>query len=227
VVKLIKIKKIPMKKQILVIAAVMLCACGSVPQAWAQTALFSYNDGSGVPNAGSYTPGSSFTFSISLAFTPGGSVANLEGLSYWFEQQNPGAPFNFAITNRDVTGSSFTDLQTPGLTYPQNMTPQSGSDLGAALPGPTGVGTGNYFIANVTVSISATAALGTYTIENTTSAGKKSVISDDAGNTFAIPAAFYTITVVPEPGTWAAGSLIAATLLFAQRRKIARRQRVR
>jgi hypothetical protein len=215
-----------MKKQLL-LAAVIAGALAAVTTTSAQTALFSYNDGSGVPNAGSYTPGSSFTFSISLAFTPGGSVANLEGLSYWFEQQNPGAPFNFAITNRDVTGSMFTDLQTPGISYPQNMTPQSGSDLGAALPGPTGVGANTYFIANVTVSISATAALGTYTIENTTSAGKKSVISDDAGNTFAIPAAFYTITVVPEPGTWVAGSLIVAALLFAQRRKIARRQRVR
>ena len=38
---------------------------------------------SGVPNAGTYTPGSSFTFSINLGFTPGGSIVNLDGLSYW------------------------------------------------------------------------------------------------------------------------------------------------
>ncbi|HEY3838105.1 MAG TPA: hypothetical protein VGL72_16105, partial [Bryobacteraceae bacterium] len=119
-------------------------------------------------------------------------------------------------------GSQFTDLQTPGLTYPQNMTPRSGSDLGALLPGPTGVGAGSYFIANVTVTVSATATNGTYLIENTTSAGKQSVISDDAGHTFAIPAAFYTITVVPEPSTWLAGSLVLASLLFAQRRRVVR-----
>ncbi len=210
-----------MKKQFVIIA-VALMTLASVSISSAQTALFTYNDGSGVPNAGSYTPGSSFTFSISLAFTPGGNVANLEGLSYWFEQQNPSAPFNFSITNRDVTGSMFTDLQTPGLTYPQAMTPRSGNDLGALLPGNTGVGVGNYFIANVTVSISATAAYGTYMIENTASAGKQSVISDDQGHTFAIPQAFYTITVVPEPGTWAAGSLVLALLLFTQRRRLAR-----
>src|SRR3954466_13884184 len=165
--------------RILCAVTLTVCALCVSPFASAQTALFSYNDGSGIPNAGSYLPGSSFTFSISLAFAPGGAVTNLEGLSYWFEQQNPGAPFNFAITNRDVTGSQFSDLQTPGLSYPQNLTPQSASDLGAALPGPTGVGANTYFIADVTVSISATAAYGTYTIENTTTGGKKSVISDD------------------------------------------------
>ena len=203
----------------------MICTMAAMPMASAQTALFSYNDGIGAPDAGVYEPGSSFTFSISLAFTPGGSVANLEGLSYWFEQQNPGAPFNFSITNRDVTGSMFTDLQTPGLTYPQNMTPRSANDLGAELPGPTGVGTGSYFIANVTVTVSATATNGTYLIENTTAAGKTSVISDDAGHTFAIPAAFYTITVVPEPSTWLAGSLVLASLLFTQRRRVVRLSR--
>jgi hypothetical protein len=185
----------------------------------AQTALFSYNDGVGIPDAGTYTPGSSFTFSITLAFAPGGAIVNLEGLSYWFEQQNPGAPFNFAITLRDVTGSQFTALQTPGLSYPQNMTPSNANDLGGALqPGPA-LGTGSYLIANVTVSISNTALNGTYLIENTTVGGKKSVISDNAGHTFAIPAAFYTITVVPEPGTWVAGSLVLALLLFSQRRR--------
>jgi hypothetical protein len=194
-----------MKNRFLVQAAVaFICIFACVAVSSAQTATFSYNDSNGVPNAGTYTPGSSFTFSITLAFAPGGTVANLEGLSYWFEQQNPSAPFNFAITNRNVSGSQFTLLQTPGLTYPQNMTPTNANDLGASLPSGTGIGQGNYFIANITVSISATAAPGTYVIENTTTAaGKKSVISDDQGHTFGIPQSTYTITVVPEPGTTA------------------------
>jgi hypothetical protein len=213
-----------MKKQLLTCAAVLICALATITPGSAQTALFSYNDGVGAPAAGSYVAGSSFTFSISLAFTPGGTVANLEGLSYWFQQQNPSAPFNFSITTRDVTGSQFTSLQTPGLTYPQNMTPQSTSDLGAALPGPTGLGAGTYFIANITVAISPTAALGSYMIGNTiTPPGKKSVISSDVGNTFAIPQALYTITVVPEPGTWAAGGLVLVALVWHQRRRLARR----
>src|ERR1022692_2851997 len=106
-----------MKKHLLAAAAVLTCMFAAISVSSAQTAVFSYDDHNVVPNAGTYTPGSSFTFSISLAFTPGGNVANLEGLSYWFEQQNPSAPFNFAITLRDVTGSQFTDLQTPGTRF--------------------------------------------------------------------------------------------------------------
>ncbi|HEY4283384.1 MAG TPA: PEP-CTERM sorting domain-containing protein [Chthoniobacterales bacterium] len=192
-----------MKKHLLIAAAVLISASALPVAASGQTAAFIYNDNNGVPNSGSYTPGSSFTFSIQLTFAPGGSVANLEGLSYWFEQQNPNAPFNFAITNRNVTGSQFTDLQTPGLTYPQNMTPQNADDLGAFLPGPTGVSAGNYFIANLTISISGSAAVGNYVIENTTAGGKTSVITDDVGHTFAIPQATYTISVVPEPSSLA------------------------
>src|ERR1700704_1175717 len=117
-----------MKKYILAASAAFCCTFAAISVSTAQTASFSYNDGSGVPNAGSYAPGSSFTFSISLAFTPGGTIANLEGLSYYFEQQSPSAPFYFAITNRDVTGSQFTFLQTPGLSYPQSLTPQNAND---------------------------------------------------------------------------------------------------
>src|SRR3954463_12163574 len=91
--------------------------CMSTIAGLAQTATFSYNDGSGTANAGTYHPGDSFTFAINIAFTPGGSVANLVGISYWFEQSTPSAPFNFAITNRSASGSPFNDLQTPGLTY--------------------------------------------------------------------------------------------------------------
>ena len=215
-----------MKDRFLVLAAVaFICIFASARSSSGQTATFSYNDGSGAPNAGTYTPGSSFTFSITLAFAPGGTVANLEGLSYWFEQQSSSAPFNFAITNRDATGSQFNLLQTPGLTYPQNMTPSSASDLGGSLQGVTGVGAGNYFIANITVSISGTAAPGTYIIENTTTAaGKHSVISDDVGHTLAFLQSTYTITtVVPEPGTTALVVAGVAVLGVAWRRRAASR----
>src|SRR5205085_8366600 len=60
----------------------------------------------------------------------------------------------------------------------------------------TGVAAGNYFIANVTVSIAPSAASGTYIIENTTSGAKTSVISDDQGHTFGIAHTSYTVTVV-------------------------------
>jgi hypothetical protein len=212
-----------MKRSYLTLVAAVICTFAAVSASVcsAQTATFSYNDGNGIGNAGSYTPGSSFSFSITLAFAPGGAVTNLEGLSYWFEQQSPSAPFNFAITNRDATGSQFTLLQTPGLTYPQNMTPQNTNDLGASLPGATGVGAGNYFIANLTISISGTAAPGVYQIENTTTAaGKRSIISDDQGHTFGIPQAIYTITVVPEPGITTLFIIGLSALGFCFRRRL-------
>src|ERR1043166_6235720 len=187
-----------MKKQILLAAAALLIVVGL---AQAQTALFIYNDGNRAPNAGTYHPGDSFTFSINLQMTTGGSVRNLDGLSYWFTQQSPGGgPFPFSITLRDVTGSSFTDLQTPSLTYPQNLNPTNANDLGAALPQNQAAFTsGTYFIADITVTIDPNAfTTGTYVIYNTT-AGKTSVISDSFGHTFAIPEADYTLTVIPEP----------------------------
>ena len=212
-----------MKKHVMAaMTAVGFLVVSSV--SWAQTANFIYNDGNGAPNAGTYHPGDSFTFSISLAFVPGGTITNLDGLSYWFQQKSPASPFISSITLRDVTGSQFTDLQTAGLTYPQNLNPSNANDLGAALPSnQAGLGAGTYFIANITVQISPTAPItGTFVLDETLSGGKTSVISDSAGHTFAIPEADYTITMVPEPGTWIAGSLVVASLLYMQRRRILR-----
>jgi len=190
-----------MKKPLIVCALVLLFLCGLTSRAPAQMATFSYNDGNGVVNAGSYTPGSSFTFSITLNFVPGGNIANLEALSYWFEQQNPNAPFYFAITNRDLSGSTFSIQNATSVTFPQNLTPQTSTDLGAFRESPTGVGAGNYFVANITVSISPSALAGTYLIQNTTTGGKTSIISDDVGHVSAIPQSTYSITVVPEPAS--------------------------
>jgi hypothetical protein len=162
-----------------------------------QTATFSFDDLDGQADAGTYPAGATFTLSISLSFGPGGNVTNLAGLSYWFEQQSSLPPFNFAITNRDVTGSAFTFLQTPGLSYPQALVPSNKKDLGAQTASGTGVGAGTYFISNVTFSIDPSSTPGTYIIENTTTQAKTSVISDDLGHIFAIPHASYTVTIVP------------------------------
>ena len=216
-----------MKKQILAaIMATGLLAVSSV-SSWGQTALFSYNDGFGTPDAGVYEPGSSFTFSITLAFTPGGTLSNLDGVSYWLQQNSPASPFIASVTLRDVTGSPFTDLQTPGLTYPQNLTPSNANDLGAALPatgpGSTPLGPGAYLVANITVQISPSAPTsGTYVLSETLTGGKASVIADSNGHTFAIPEADYTITMVPEPGTWAGAALTLVALVSTQRRRFSK-----
>jgi PEP-CTERM motif len=212
-----------MKKYLITMLAVMACAGALTPKASAQAATFAYNDGNGTPNAGSYTPGSSFTFALNLVYVPGGSLTNLEGLSYWL-QQNQAAPFNFAITLRDVTGSQFTALQTPSLTYPQNLVPNNANDLGALLPGNTGLtAPGTYFIANLTISINAGTAPGVYTLQNVVSGGKTAFAFNDQGTGTAIPASIYTVTVVPEPTSLAlAGVGCGALLLFALRRRTSR-----
>ncbi len=190
-----------MKKHLLAAAVAVTIAFIALPRASAQTAAFSFNDGNGTPNAGSYSIGSSFTLQIMLSFTPGGSVSNLEGLSYWFQQLSPGSPFHLSITNRDLTGSLFSDAQTPGIMYPQSLAPRNLNDLGAILPGVPGLGAGNYFIANLTIAIDAAVSSGTYVIGNTTSGGTTSVVTDDQGHTFAILGSIYTITVVPDSGS--------------------------
>jgi hypothetical protein len=208
-----------MKKQILVAIAALITSLGA---AQAQTALLIYDDGSGTPNAGTYTPGSTFTFSIDLQFTSGGTVQNLDGLSYWLQQSIPAlAPYPFTVTLRDVTGSAFTELQTPGLA-PQSLNPVSANDLGAAIPiANPALGSGTYFIADITVTIPLNAPTsGTFTLSNTTAGGKTSVISDSFGDTFAIPEADYIITMIPEPATWITPALGVFALLIVQRRRI-------
>lgn len=213
----------------LLLAAIALTAAFlfSATNGKAQTDLFIYNDNSGVPNAGTYTPGSTFTFSINLAFTPGGTISNLDGVSYWFTQRSPASPTPFAITLRDPTGSIFNSLQTPGMTYPQNLNPTNANDFGAFIASGPGVGAGTYFVANITVSIPLSAPTsGTYVISNTTTGGKTSVIADSFGHTFAIPEADYTITMIPEPATWVTPVLGAVAMLFAQRRRVSKLVRV-
>ena len=198
--------------------AITLSLVAAVSQAPAQTATFSYNDGVGTANAGTYHPGDSFTFSIMLNFAPGGSVANLEGLSYWFTQETA-SPYISSITLRDPTGSLFSDQQTPSLSYPQTLNPTNANDLGGSTLGPIIRGAGNYFIANITVQISPTAPIfGTYVLGDSTTGGKTSVISDSFGDTFAIPEADYTITLVPEPATWAGAALALFGILVLRRR---------
>lgn len=208
------------------LAAIALCL-GSVSIVNAQIATLSYNDGNGTANAGTYHPGDSFTFAINLAYTPGGNVNNLAGLSYWLQQESPaGSPFNFSITARNVTGSDFTFLQSPGAVFPQAMNPSNSSDLGAGTPSGNGLGAGNYFIADITVSISQSAPItGTFVLSETVTGGKTSVITDMVGHTFAIPEADYTITMVPESATWLGAALTAAALLIVTARRRARAAR--
>lgn len=209
-----------MQRSLLAITAALGLMLATASTGRAQAAVLGFDDHNGTANSGTYSPGDSFTFSINLHFIPGGSVLNVAGLSYWFDQVGAASsgPFYFSITNRDATGSQFSFLQSTGNIFPQPMnssTAPFGSnvkDLGASTASGAGLPGGDYFIANLTISIDPSTPVGTYQIANTTVGGKTSVIFDDAGHGTSIPQSIYTITVVPEPSSLA---LCATGIPFA------------
>jgi hypothetical protein len=211
-----------MKNPLVIAIAALACTLCGISTSPAQTAALSFSDGIGNPSSGTFGQGQQFNLTVTLNFAPGGNISNLEGLSYWL-QQNSGGPFHFAIASRDMTGSLFTVPQTPGITYPQNMAPTNASDLGATLAGSTGVGAGTYFIANIVVTISQTAANGVYTLSSTFSGPRTSVISDDQGRTFAIAPGTYQVVIAPDTGSTVLLLGLSAIALMA----LARRQSVR
>ena len=212
-----------MKNPLVIAIAALACTLCGISTSPAQTASFTFNDGNGVPNSGISHAGSTFSFDVMLNFTPGGSVPNLAGVSYWM-QQNSGGPFLFAISNRDMTGSLFTDAQTPGITYPPALTPNNASDLGAVLAsGATGLGAGSYFIARITVSVSNAATPGFYTLGSTFAGPRTSFITDDQGRTLAVAPGTYQVFIAPETGSTVLLLGVSALALVA----VARRQRVR
>ena len=187
----------PPKNTLVTYTAIATCLLATISFVLGQTATFTFDDGTPPGATGSYPAGAHFTFSINLMFASGGNINNVAGVSYYFQQHTQTAPFYFAITDRDVTGSQFTFLQTPSLTYPQNLAPANPNDLGAGTESGSGLGGGTYLVAKLTVSIDPFTAPGTYLIENTTVVPKRSVIADDLGHTFGIAQTSYTINVVP------------------------------
>jgi len=192
---------------------------------------------SGVPVA-PLLPGASFTVSLSLQVVVGGTVGDFSALSYWMAQSSPvGGPFfPFQITNRNVTGSVFTDLFS-GLVYPQILDPTNrnkngtttSTDLGALINATTpGQPSGTHFIAAVTFRVSPDAAAGAYTLGNATSAtpgvgDRISMWFDSKGDTAPIAASNFNITVVPEPSSIAlvcVGVVSAGALAYRRRRGI-------
>lgn len=221
-------------KKFVIAALALACVFTLEQRASAQSASFLYSN---LP-AGPLAPGASFTIGVTLDFTQGGAITNLGGLSYWFYQQNPTSGFPFSITNRDVTGSQFSQLQSPFILYPQIMDPinrnpdgsQDNTDLGALGNPNVTNGTGTYFIANITFSIAGNAAGGTYTISNTTAAapsvgGRISRINANNmnGTTSPITSSPFNITVIPEPSSLALLAFAAVGVAaFVLRRRLLR-----
>ncbi len=207
-------------KKLLLVVAVFSFAFSQAPSASAQSARFTYSNFSGT-----FTPGSSFTFDITLNFTTGGGITNINGFSYWLYQVSPAsAPYFFSVTQYNSAGSLF---QSPAPTLPQALNPITPTGFGGMAVNP--LPTGNYFVARVTLSIAGNATLGNYTFGNTTSTtpnvgGRISVGNDSNGNTFPIAASNFNVAVVPEPATV---SLVVAGAVFTGIATARRRNRRR
>ena len=230
-----------MKKSLLVAALALACASFISPRAHAQlTSSFTFTPVTGL----SIATGGTFVFDISVTVMglPGGNnmqpgVQDLSGLSYWLRQTSPGSggPFGLSITGRSNSISTGAPQDSPFTDYLQSnavVTSSSGGtnlvdfdanerDLGAlvteTIP-PTFLPDGTYFVARITLT--AGNAPGTYTIQSGTIGGRTSVINDGNGDTFPIMPASLTITVVPEPSTYALlalGAIGAGVIVYRRR----------
>jgi hypothetical protein len=175
--------------------------------------------------------GGTFNVTLSLQVTAGEQVT---GLDYYFQELSSAG---FTITNRDITGSAFSDayFSNAQLTSSGDAATPAGADnalntrndydLGA-VTNPAGTITGSGFVATFTLGVPNTAGIGQqYTISTTSNAGTGWVGPGPSftDNPFSSQASM-VVTVVPEPATWSLLSLgvLASLGLNVLRRKVRR-----
>jgi hypothetical protein len=156
------------------------------------------------PSGTTFNQNDTFTLNTFLTF----SGYHADGLSYWLETA-PGTQSFFSITAE--TYLTFTDGNQPG--WPNNfdfaMTHgvdtgyfATDNDLGAVVHDFTmPVPPGTYQVSHISFSIMG-AAPGVYTFYTTTTNPRPSIVSQDLID-HDLPRASFTITVVPEPSTFA------------------------
>jgi hypothetical protein len=161
-----------------------------------------------------------FTVSVSLTF----NGYNALGLSYWVQVDNALAPF------LSLTNVQYFTFPTPNQTTP-NPAPfdsTAGSDagymlerrdLGAHFPNLSNmVPPGTYHVTDLTFQLAAGNPGGSHTLRITTLFPRVSIVDDDDFNEDPLPAASFTLNIVPEPCTIAL-LIVAAGFALVVRRK--------
>lgn len=217
-----------MKKLLLVSALALGSAFLAAPRASAQSAQFTFS-----PGTFSAAPGSTITFSINLSVVTGSALTDVFGLTY-FLQQNGAAPFVFSITGRNIGASPFSDVNFTNaqVTSTGDTNTPAGADnalnavndrdLGGTVQS-SGLASGTYFVADITLTLGASAPVGSsFTVQSATTGGEAAVVNDSNGNTFDIQPGSLTVTVVPEPSSVALLGLASVGLAVAAYRRRAK-----